>query len=574
MSTTYSLYQTGQMFFNNLFDYSKQFGFLKTSCQTFLDSVEDLSYLKYLNASRYMYPYPYKLLSSYEILKSFNIVKIRENILTRKKYLFDMVYDQNILRLHYNLNKIPQTKKEMETDYAIYFHYFFEKNRLQKITDYFNTYLNERDFYDFYNIINTNLYNVNHTNQSIIFYYYIYTITSKYVNNKLSMSNHIYQNSVVDLVTRENIYEYLKNDLSDCITADKDNISIKLTNIFSSIIYRFCNVSDKFNTYLSNYLRNHQLSVIINSIKEYNDLFKYNFLLKLNENLYKLLYGKLAYITTNDLYLIKKNIVVFQNNLKEKDICNENETLLLENFQNTVTDILFQQYELLLRIYRYDYEKFINIIPIIVSEYITNNIKTDIDHNLTPQLFKELFSKMDLNYTSMVSQIVKLHDIPYIVDIIMENDALILDYALSMTYVEMIDEYFNSDEFNNCAEQILNNIYTHLKKENYTDDNHLWISGKESLKVFFTAFLKNSVLNDSIYNQLKLEYIGILDIIKTQSSIIPPDADIIQDLETYDQNISDFNYRQMWTFYENLTTSTLTTNYIQYRYSLYKNSSN
>ncbi|MFW6219373.1 MAG: hypothetical protein ACOC33_00765 [bacterium] len=547
---SHNFYESLYLYFDKLFNYNKQLNDIKEYHNLCLNTISNLDHLKlFLKDNNIKYLSYFKTIetSDYNL---FNQVEIRNKTFETNNELLEKIYDSDIIQLYSSISNMPETKKEIDIDISIYKTLINEIPHSQDLSRNFYSYISEKTYRNFYDLIYSNKQNIDIQNSSFIVYYYLYSLISSYINNRLN-----YIEKLRDLTKTK--YAYFNNISNDFFSEESSNsFCDSFINILLHNTYQFSSISTTFINSTKNYVLTHQLPILKESIDDYFKSINYNLLLKLNDNIHRLLYHKVIDNVVKDCYQHRNNYLTFDQNTSERNIIFNYEFKVLNKYLISMNDISFDKYDTLLNYYRNNFDKFINIIPILSQSYIDDSIKTTKNSATTAQLFNNILNLININNNKLEDYVSYINQYSYFNNIFLDDDSLIFDYAKYLTLSEHINIYIKSSQFEETIDKILYNIYKYLRNLGYVYFNQDWSLHKDVIILFIHAFLNNQLFKNNFLNDLKVEYIDIVESeINGQQNISGKFNEFI---ETEKQAIKNFNYRQMWMFYENMISSTLT----------------
>lgn len=569
----YTLYDIGTQFYKNIFDYGQKLEYLRKTFDVFFNEFKKVMYLKQFEDEQYNYELPFPVLKDSKIYKDFNILNIQQYTIENQSELFKRMTKRDILTLRYQLSLIPNTSDDIYND--IGFQIFTDTeidSYLFNFQEKTHTYDNDSGLQNFYNDIMINLRETNNKQLSFIVYYYLYTLISKYINSNLLFSQFVYIETIDNQDNNNLLYSNSYDMFNNLIENNKIDISYDLTNVIFYNNYRIKNITPQLKQSLQSYILNNHIPLFQEQINQYLDHNRYNFILNINSNIHNLLYGKFTQSIVDSIYDKRKNMIKFKdddiNSFRDKF-----EVTILNDYENrALNDTNFSDYELLLAYYRYHTTKFINIIPIISSRYINNRIKPENDHALKILSFKANLENIEFQFEKITQQLESnAHNINNVFDMLISNDGIIFDLSIIISTLDMLNDYFNSDEFNSFAETLLNDFHNYLFNQGFIQKDYDYLQNINVIKSFLGACLKEKVITHHVYSEIKNQYIDIVDQIRNTRDLSREYEDIKNSLNNIDNEIHQINYTYMWRFYENMVNTTLTINQTQALYYRYIN---
>lgn len=511
--------------------------------------IRNMKYYHILCNTTFFYPYNFNIKSNSD-LNNFNQLQIRQEVFDPLDKILTIIQNNNINILFNNIKKIPLNNIEMKLE--LYNHKYI-KNKTINVFNFSKTYKSEKKFKNYiYDILSYN--NSIDTNHSFIVYYYINTIFSKYIETRLTYGNLLRQ----EIIELNKLHEHVSfNDISSLFDFQEFN------NLFISIslngTYNLSTLCPSLLSSIQLYLQNNELDHFKETINTFFNLNNYNFINKLLNNIIKLCNEKLTNNITNS-FLLVKNSYLTNNIYSEKNI-KHHENIILNNYKLNINDITFRNHKYILDFYRFDFNKFINIIQIVSEDYINTNVKGDNIYSMSPQQFESILKNFNLDFTNFsdfLNIINPIYDNNYIVyDIILNNDSELLKYAIKLTYLEYVELFLESNEFNELIEDMLYSIYIYLKNNGIIEYHYNWLYNKCNIINFIHIWLKKEVIKDNFNIDLKLELINnIENIIKYPNQYINDDINL-QYFNNIINNIQNFDYKQMHIFFENMISSVL-----------------
>lgn len=569
----YTLFQAGKIYFNNVINYTDQFRYLKDTCQIYYNATRYMNHIKQIqdrDILDYNYPYPHSLYKYNRVYAHFNTLNIERRLWIATKNIHDVSRDNlSILQLLNETSKLPPTEHETLINRAIHLHEFTHSRELQNFSEHFRAYQAEDTDRNFYTNIYFKHYDVEARYTSFLVYYYLRSILAKYVNEQMNFAT-VFRNHIMNNTNRRNaVYYEMINTFNQSISSNSEYFCKNLTHSLSFIVYQLVRPSDTFNTALTNYIQNNEVIRLQNSIDDFVDTHKYSYLVVLFNLIHTLLYERIIHTATEELYVLKNQVMSFTK-MREREIFGNYEFLKLKEYQKQITIDRFETYDLILNEYCKQPFKFVNNVPIICEQFIDEKIKSKDDFTIRSHDIKQLLNtNINLNYENIAREIEAYYNNQVFIDELMAYDGLVLDYAISLMYLEIIDDYIESEEFDEVLNSLLYNTYRFLRTNRYIGDDYYWIEGKRYIQSFLKSFLKNQILNESQYNNFKLQFIDSLDLLRQSSMDVPSREYIVNILKEIDTELIETNFLNIWQFYENMIKSTLTVNQINNVYSQY-----
>jgi len=380
-------------------------------------------------------------------------------------------------------------------------------------------------------------------NQSFFHLYFLKSLMSYYFSYNSDLKNNLINN--IDTLTL---------DTSIDITDIQTDIQTDVLKIILINQYGFTNISDDFiNNFSLSQTNIFQDAILTtfksNFIQTFFDLFNHKFSFEFTDNIFNLSkyfnFKGLNALSYN-LYTVS-DLSMFENlQVTQMDNLSDFEQQIVTYFQGSLNSYhTLKQYLYLLYLYRFQYEKFINIINLVASTYVLNNIQlSDIYYFNKFSHLQNLFNEWKKNiYTvnfqkSIVSDYTKAKQLELLTPDIVK-------FAYIHEMYDVIENFIASDVFTDYLTSIQKEVYDYLRSTGSIDQNVDWCSCNIPLKVYFMSYLKEKVLD--------VDITAATAYITTQinnSDIITHDFDVVCD------EFINIGGEKMFEFYQNMLSST------------------
>ena len=435
--------------------------------------------------------------------------------------------DPSLFPIDTNIKYTPESIDDQIKEYLFQTNYSISIDDLLFNKDfYYNNYNNTNYTDRFANLLNdlpeANLSDLLKTTLNRHSFFHLYFINS--------LVNYILKN-------RSNFHDILLIGGKDFVTPTIDNsIDLYFENIVDIVLlnqFSFVNVTDSFRAEI------YQSSVIKDSVSEIDSLFSDyidtnidSFRTDVLETVIDTVDQNISfefvkkYFTSNSNFNFSKiNDLFSYNSFTSQEARDLLDLYLvdlnftgnnLSNFENDLyvfyvktlnNNYSMKNYYYLLYLYRYSIQRFINVIDMIATEYVSNNIHYDgLSHFSTFEHMSNLFRDwctcirfpvFDSNLDKMITSDK--------IQTILDNDIDILRMSHAYAYQKQIESFVETDAFKTQVNIIQNNIYNHLRSGGILSDKEdvEWCNCTQPLEVYLFFALKDII---------KAPYVEVVDI--------------------------------------------------------------
>lgn len=558
---------------NNLRNWCLQYDFI--NCQL-KDSLKN--YPEFLNYSNFI---------------NFNSTKYNQNKILASTsmspaQLSSAIVDNRCYTILNTINSIPNTYDELLKEYTFQNNYYNPYSEIYNKNLFLYNYKANEYVKNFSGLLN-DLYNTSLNNyqisvlnnQSFFHLYFLQSLMNNYFTLYSTFKNNLLNN--IDL------YD-INIDLAAVI--NKINIVSEVGKIVLSNQYNFNNISDSYLNKISindtlqtsiseitnlfqNYFQSKYAEFKANYIEtcfdQFNHAFTFDFI-NTNFNSTKLFNFAAINALTEGLYSAS-NLSEFENlQLLKSDYANTLNTFeqqMLLFYQNTLnTFSSLKQYFYVLCSYKTQFQKFINIIDIIASEYVINNINlNDIYYFNNPGHLQNLFN----NWIKCIYHPPFLKSLNFKFSNQQQQQFLnlnsnIIKFSFVYEIYNIIEQFLKTEEFDNYLIKIQKDIYEYLRTNGDIPNNIDWCSCDLPLRVYFMSLLKEISLDSDFFDLTStMEYLTN-QITTSQYNNISNQEDFI----SYANNFIDQNATNMFSFYQTFLASLSGSVFAQAIHNLYK----
>lgn len=493
----------------NIINWCKKYDFI--NCQLEQD-IDD--YPKFLNYYHFI-DHNVKLYNQNKILTttSMSLDQLKQSI-----------SDPDCFNLQNQISKYADNFDDLNKEYALQKTYFVKYQQIYNKDLYIYNYKNDNYnknyvslFLDEYASI-LNRLQLNLLDRHSFFHsYFLKSLLNEYFYQNNNLVNNLFNNSVFfDLnINYNNLIDdtSLISDVVDIILINQYNFnniddSFK-NNIVSNITLqnKIISFKDLFTTYLSsryNELKGNYLQTVF-------DIFNHSFSFQFFDNIYSLKscfdfigLNKLAY----NLYFISE---LSEFETQQFTLQSTEYALTLNEFENQLvfyygeklnSTINLKQYFYLLYLIRNKFEKFVNSIDLVMSSYAFNNILLkDVYYFNKFSHLKNLFQEWSKNiyFENFNKKISEVYNQNYQLSFLSKNNN-ILKFALLYELYPIIEDFIQTDDFEEYLRQIQKEVYHFLRSSGYINHDVDWCSCIVPLKIYFNSLLKKTSTEDNLFN--------------------------------------------------------------------------
>lgn len=143
--------------------------------------------------------------------------------------------------------------------------------------------------------------------------------------------------------------------------------------------------------------------------------------------------------------------------------------------------------------------KFLSIMSILIKKYIENNIMTIDERYLTENDILSYVKTLDSSifYDILIETFDKRLTTPNIFNWCTKYE--VSRFVILMYFMNMFDEFIESDEFNNFIEDIIKFASDVLYNNQYITKDFNWYECIDSLKLYFKSFLRYNLAEGQLF---------------------------------------------------------------------------
>lgn len=501
----------------------------------FLDSYSN--YPKYPNDFR-----PIVNLNKYNILEIYNAYS------SSNDFLLASINNENILNYKNTLDTIPITKISNDVRVQTIFFQDMYNGILetdQIVNPFFST---SRDSYIFkqfgYQLPSSE------SNFSFIAAYALYQFLFTNMKSILDMYNkvQVYALPYMDAVN----YTY-QESLDKYIDSNLDTLTKQISEFVLNYVYKITlptgeffnnvqeivkkNIDGKLRTSIKNYLRN-QDTMVLSNVKAISQG----------------VYSKLSETLIQDL-------INYTEGSSISEVINEelNDHLIkveIEKFNKRLsnyTENNFKPYSYLIFMYNRTPLKFLNVLQLVLKFYTEHEIKLIDDYDFTEielrSYFNTLFKKSSnsINYDNIIPLLSQSITTDLISSILIDDYTLSYMFRANMAYY--IDTFFESANYDEIINSILDDIFKYLKNDLQISYKYDYYENRLLIELFLRSLLHRDILNGKMFVDRENELFELFDIYLNNFTIRELNVD--QMLQRTNQYISS-NLEKINAFFENI----------------------
>lgn len=449
------------------------------------------------------FPYNYNY---WESLSGFNVQRIRHCTNDSVEYLLDELNPQ-MISFKSKLDKLPEELDEFNFQTAFQHTFFSDIDTLYNRDHNFINYNKIGEFSNIlYSLIGSS-FDSELENKSILL-----QIIHFFLLNYLIFKSTNLKSQVVDLVWSKKIFnkDNISNEFNNFIDNNIDLVSGDLTKILLKHVYSFVLPTDN--------ILNLVQGVVKNSINELKGFFQS----------YNEIHGTLTDIkltkTISNVLLHNISVNGLVKMFKDYDVFTDTDTIIqfdkkeekkLNEFYNRINNYGIRQYMNLLYTYKFYPIKFVNIISMIVKEYVENKIYTpdDIDYNFIKDIKRYLASiennitDTDINnYIDVLPSILTTTNFDYW----FKKDEC-SSFCVNLYFLDYFDEFIKSNVFVEFITLLLRNIYNELVENGYVDYGYNWNVHYSIIEFYFISLFKQAITRKKLFGNLNSELNALLE---------------------------------------------------------------
>lgn len=246
----------------------------------------------------------------------------------------------------------------------------------------------------------------------------------------------------------------------------------------------------------------------------------------------------------------------------------EFEQQILSYYQTSLNDAYsLKQYFYLLYLNRNQIEKFINIIDLVSSTYVADNIKlSDVYYFNKFSHLKNLFIDWStyIYYNTFQKALTREYTAIKQQSFLDQNNNIVT-FSFVCEMFSVIEDFINTDEFTDYLRDAQLEIYNQLRTLGYIEPNIDWCSCDLPLKVCLKSLLKTFVLDSDFF-----DIADTIDYMKGQMTNSEYNIDTEENFNIFKTNFIDTNATAMFEFYQSFITSLNGSIFSRAVHSLYK----
>jgi hypothetical protein len=547
LSSEYSNYLT------YLYDYNKKLEFFQSMFSKSYNYFKNTNYLNKDFAAIQnqfpKFPYFFNVISS---LDNINLVAIQNCSMDNTEYLLSILYGSDVIANKSTFDNIPNNIDDILLHVNYQFSYLADPINYYNYNLYTTPYLTENlsNRNEFSNLFTDNQYdstidgNIGMLQHST---FILQHATYCLLNNLLSSQFDLYLTLYRQILYKQKnsiSIEISKTDFSNSFTefvkSNQVILSKELTNIITKIIFSFDNINDAVcsniqTIVINKLLYNTPSSTIVSCFNTFlNKSVAYEPYLVIFSNLVNSLTAHLSAKYTSDIFnnandimpdlkTILTNPILFTavnnatSNEELVDFGNIHESsivkaIILENnaigkYFGKMDELNIQNYMFLLFLYKFWPLKFINTLQLIMQEYTQLNIKTnetsdnlfsnDEDYKILLKNFigesQTLENDVDIDYDKLKTYLTNNYTLDNIQQEIINNN--LVKFSCSTYYLQLMDNFIKSDNFNQLLKELLNDIFIYLRDAGHIPYGYDWYSKYETLGIYLKSSFQAKIFD-------------------------------------------------------------------------------
>lgn len=450
---------------------------------------------EYIKHFEHKFPDNFKIISN---INKFNQQKIKDATYNNTEDILNVIDDETLV-LKNNLDEIDKKLEDLTFSRNLQITFLEDINKLYNIDEYFVN--NSSKYIEVYNKYYDIVGNINDEYtangdciQSFINFIFLTNIFNETTNFRSMISNYLVS---FDIINRNSISNVFNNILNINILELKEI----LTNTILTHNYQTVYPAPKVKKIISDTINDN-----IQSLKD--EFIKY-----ININYIKYNTEFARYLTDTCIHGLSKDILVelIKDGSSIIDIYNSSlnitEERMFDFYLNKVNEFNIKNHMFLLYIYRFWIYQFLNVMPIIMQNYVIRHIYNDEETNIKISkrdingfVFKYVSNNINYeNYANLLNSYYQNQE--YLLDNINNNQCV--DFSLNIFFIKLFDGFLESEQFTNFMTKLLRNIFDNLRKDGIVNYNYDWYSKFIYVILFFKTFLRKKLTDRTNYLELK-----------------------------------------------------------------------
>lgn len=533
----------------SLLDFENQLKVKNSEFSEIIKEIDEKYYLDYDFLDSYdnypKYPNDFRPIVN---LNKYNVLEIYNAYSSTNDFLLASINNENILNYKNTLDTIPITKISNDVrvqniffqdmyngilETAQIINPFFSTSRDSYIFKQFGYQLpsSESNFsfiaaYALYQFLFTNMKSILDVYNKVQVYALPYTDAVNYTYQE-SLDKYIDLN--LDILTRQ-ISEFVLNYVYK-ITLPTGEFFNNVQEIVKK------NIDGRLKTSIKNYLRT-QDTMILSNVKSISQG----------------IYSKLSETLIQDLINYTEGSSISE--VINEELNNHLIKVEIEKFNKKLsnyTENNFKPYSYLIFMYNRTPLKFLNVLQLVLKFYVENEIKLVDDYDFTEielsSYFNTLLKKSSnaINYDNIIPLLSQSITSDLISSILIDDYTLSYMFRANMAYY--IDNFFESNDYNEVIDGILDDVFKYLKNDLQVSYKYDYYKNRLLIELFLRSLLRRDILNGKMFVDRENELFELFDIYL--DNFTTREMNIDQMLQRANQYVSS-NIEKINLFFENI----------------------
>ncbi len=553
--------QTYAQLLHTISNYSERSSKLLTAFTNVYNNILEGKFLPYeFLQEREQYPkYPY-LYPTINTLKPFNLMKIFHSTSDQTQYILDTIHNSDILALKSKYDNIPIN--DLLLDVQLQTSYFGDiMDDLYSMDLFLNFYRSDMygnyAFETFGGTLNDEL-----KNTSLLYLLVLHITLSRNLPNSMTL----YLSALNHIVTEDTLNESaLSTQFDDFIDTNETDFCREVVEFIVRYSYNIPKFSD---TFIDGIINDPNVSNAILSIKTTFSEFidgKENIVYSLLNTASRALYLSVSSDLIPLIYINFSHANLSVSNNISEYIEKPAFAALMEKYSH----ISIKQYMFLNYYYKFWPKKFLNILQLIIKEYVNNYIKPESNNLFDPfEMMSSLLSITNaIDWTELETYLAATITPTYLDNLIVDTD--VLDFSTKLHLTKLLDEFVNIDEtsiMDSYIDNVFNAIFDNLNQRGQVLHTVNYFDNRDIFLVYLKTYFRKNIFEKNIFGTYFSDFETQFRHALTTSTTITFDAAVMENKTT---QLFTGMINKIHQFIENIYTSSITKKIIMENISYY-----
>ena len=552
LSTSYASYMT------HFHKFEPRINTFHTAFQHIISLIVDGKFIDCgLENELHKYPRYPTLYNFFNTASIFDMWKIQNVTLDSVELLANYISNTDVLVLKRNMDEIPEEITKIINDIYLQYSFMTDINDIFHKKQHFHDFSKLKTRDNYFNSLSENPYNTNFTNSESSFLHtfvfdFLFRQLLKNTSN-ISSSLHVY---AIDTNIFNN--DVLKNTFKAIMDRLKIGFCNKTSTIILQSLYRMNKIDETLIEKVSKIIQD-EMSNLYTAFDTHIDQTSPNQI------------GKLFNYFLNSLYLVSSSKLISDlstdSTIFNQDFIRTLATTEDEKFDSfmknksvsNIKNYLYASY-----FYKFWPIKYINVLPLIMSEYTEQVIKPDdsfaFSQNEVESLYQFCISDSNLNYENLLNYFNTNVNSDYLLQLL--EDEKVYDFTYFLYLIELFDNFMESEYYEEFVKNIYNKVFIKLRDDGYIHNEFNWCKCFTLFNLFFKTFFRYQISSGN-------QFIGLVDSFKNHIVSVLSNStgdDKYEFKINYNEskirslfrNVINSNIEKMHMFSENMYTSSLT----------------